>query len=91
MLLLTQTGAAASIPLPHPSPELIMTDIAAQLEALETRIAFQDQTIEELNATITAQWRQIDLLTRRLDTMEEQVRSGVQIADPSTEPPPPHY
>ncbi len=68
-----------------------MTDIAAQLEALETRIAFQDQTIEELNATITAQWRQIDLLTRRLDTMEEQVRSGVQIADPSTEPPPPHY
>jgi len=91
MLPLTQTGAAAFILLPQPSPELIMTDIAAQLEALETRIAFQDQTIEELNATITAQWRQIDLLTRRLDTMEEQVRSGVQIADPSTEPPPPHY
>ena len=68
-----------------------MTDITDRLEALETRIAFQDQTIEELNLTITAQWRQIDLLTRKLDQMEEQVRSGVHIADPSTEPPPPHY
>jgi len=68
-----------------------MTDLADRLEALETRIAFQDQTIKELNATITAQWRQIDLLTRKLDQMEQQVRSGVHIADPSTEPPPPHY
>jgi SlyX protein len=68
-----------------------MTDIADRLEALETRIAFQDQTIEELNATITAQWRQIDLLTRKLEQMEEQVRSGVHIADPANEPPPPHY
>lgn len=65
--------------------------LAERLDALETRIAFQDQTIEELNATITAQWRQIDLLTRKLDTVEDQVRSGVHIADPSTEPPPPHY
>ena len=71
-----------------------MTDlpsIAERLEALETRIAFQDQTIEDLNATITAQWRQIDLLTRKLEQMEQQVRSGVHIADPATEPPPPHY
>ena len=68
-----------------------MNDLTTRLEALETRIAFQDQTIEELNATITAQWRQIDLLTRKLEIVEEQVRSGAQIADPSTEPPPPHY
>ena len=68
-----------------------MSDINARLEALEMRIAFQDQTIEELNATITAQWRQIDVLTRKLGTVEEQVRSGVHIADPSTEAPPPHY
>ena len=66
-------------------------DPAERLDALETRIAYQDETIEELNATITAQWRQIDLLTRKLDQMEQQVRSGVHIADPATEPPPPHY
>ncbi len=68
-----------------------MSDFAERLEALETRIAFQDQTIEELNATITAQWRVIDGLTRKLTTLEEQVRSGSQIADPSSEAPPPHY
>ncbi|UXN71927.1 SlyX family protein [Devosia neptuniae] len=68
-----------------------MSDFAERLEALETRIAFQDQTIEELNATITAQWRVIDGLTRKLTTLEEQMRSGSQIADPSTEAPPPHY
>ncbi|MBS3847199.1 SlyX family protein [Devosia sp. BSSL-BM10] len=68
-----------------------MTDIADRLEALETRVAFQDHTIDELNATITAQWRQIDMLTRKLGTIVEQVRSGVHIADPSSEPPPPHY
>jgi SlyX protein len=63
----------------------------ARLDALEMRIAFQDQTIEELNATITQQWKAIDALTRKLTTLEEQVRSGSQIADPSTEAPPPHY
>ncbi|UXN74952.1 SlyX family protein [Devosia sp. A8/3-2] len=68
-----------------------MSDVAERLEAPETRIAFRDQTIEELNATITAQWRVIDGLTRKLDQMEQQVRSGVHIADPSSEPPPPHY
>jgi SlyX protein len=68
-----------------------MSDLTARLETLETRVAFQDQTIDELNLTITAQWRQIDLLTRKLDTVEQQLRSGVQIADPASEQPPPHY
>ncbi len=66
-------------------------DEADRLEALETRIAYQDQTIEDLNAALTAQWQAIDLLTRKVTQLEEQVRAGVHIADPSTEPPPPHY
>jgi len=68
-----------------------MIDLATRLEALETRVAYQDQTIDDLNMTITAQWRQIDVLTRKLDTVEQQLRSGVQIADPASEQPPPHY
>lgn len=68
-----------------------MTDTADRLEALETRIAYQDLTIDELNATITAQWQQIDILKRKLDTLEHQVRAGVHIADPESEQPPPHY
>jgi SlyX protein len=62
-----------------------------RIEALETRIAYQDQTIEELNAALTEQWKTIDLLTKKLATIEEQVRSGSYIADPATEKPPPHY
>ena len=63
----------------------------ARIDALETRIAYQDQTIEELNTALTAQWKVIDLLTKKLATLEEQVRSGSFIADPATERPPPHY
>lgn len=66
-------------------------DHSERIDALETRIAFQDQTIEDLNAALTAQWRTIDLLTKKLAMLEEQVRSGGFIADPATERPPPHY
>lgn len=63
-----------------------------RLDTVEMRIAFQDQTIEELHKTIADQWRVIDGLTRKLATLEEQVRSaGGSIADPRHEPPPPHY
>lgn len=66
-------------------------DQQARLDALEMRVAYQERTIEELNAALTDQWKTIDLLTKRLTQMEEQVRSGSYIADPSTERPPPHY
>ncbi len=66
-------------------------DHNARIEALETRIAFQDHTIEELNAAVTDQWKTIDLLTKKLAMLEEQVRSGSYIADPASEKPPPHY
>ncbi len=38
----------------------------ARLEALEIRIAYQDEVIEELNKTVTAQWKEIDRLTREV-------------------------
>lgn len=66
-------------------------DHAERLERLESRIAFQDQTIEDLNAIITEQWTVIEQLRRRLEVMEEQVRSGSYIADPASDKPPPHY
>jgi SlyX protein len=62
-----------------------------RIDALETRIAYQDRTIEELNAAITEQWKIIDQLVKRVTVMEDQVRTGSYIADPSTEQPPPHY
>jgi SlyX protein len=39
--------------------------LSERIDALESRVMFQDETIETLNQTITAQWQQIDALTRR--------------------------
>ncbi len=68
-----------------------MSNDKVRLDALETRIAYQDQTIEELNAAVTEQWALIEQLRRKLEQLEQQVLSGSFIADPSSEKPPPHY
>lgn len=62
-----------------------------RLDALEARIAFQDRTIEELSDTIAKQWKVIDALSRKLELLEEHVRSAAPASDPRQEPPPPHY
>ena len=70
-----------------------MTNADSRLDALEIRIAYQDEVIEDLNKTITAQWKEIDRLTRELAMLSERVAQAEQGAgvDPSDEPPPPHY
>ena len=70
---------------PSPSPE--------RIDALEIRIAYLDEIIETLNSTITAQWKQIDLLTRKIAQLTDQLRETTeQIGRPGLpEPPPPHY
>ncbi|MBN9024320.1 MULTISPECIES: SlyX family protein [Kaistia] len=67
--------------------------LASRIEALEIRIAYQDETIEDLNSAITAQWKQVDLLTRKIAQLTEQLReTSEQIGRPNLpEPPPPHY
>jgi SlyX protein len=40
--------------------------LSERIDALEARLMFQDETIETLNKAITAQWQQIDALTRQL-------------------------
>ncbi|HEV7283914.1 MULTISPECIES: SlyX family protein [Kaistia] len=67
--------------------------LASRIEALEIRIAYQDETIEDLNSAITAQWKQIDFLTRKISQLTDQLRETTeQIGRPGLpEPPPPHY
>lgn len=69
-----------------------MTD-TERLDKLEATIAYQDQAIEDLNKTITAQWAEIAALKRTIGNMGERIR---EIADnpalaEAPEPPPPHY
>ena len=64
-----------------------MTD-ADRFDALEMRIAHQDQMIAELNEVMTAQWRKIDALERLAAQLREQFQNiGGQTPDQK----PPHY
>ena len=62
-----------------------------RIDRLEERLAFQDDTIETLNRTITEQWTKIDVLTRQLSALNERLREAEsQMPRPANEPPP-HY
>jgi SlyX protein len=66
--------------------------LIARLEALEIRLVHQERMLEDLNSTITTQWKEIERLTRMLARLEDQMQeirdSG---ASGGAEPPPPHY
>jgi SlyX protein len=63
--------------------------LSDRIDVLETRLTFQDVTIETLNNTITAQWLKIDALTRQITELREQL-AETHAADSEQEPPP-HY
>jgi SlyX protein len=69
-----------------------MTD-TSRLDALEARIAHQDQAIEDLNETITMQWKDIDRLKREVERLSDRVANAEQAIGPDAgdEPPPPHW
>jgi SlyX protein len=62
-----------------------------RIDALETRLTFQDETIETLNKTITAQWQQIDALTRQVAHLGERLSEAEAHAPGAPNEPPPHY
>jgi SlyX protein len=65
--------------------------LAERIDTLETRLAYQDDTIETLNQTITAQWKQIDVLTRQLAQLNERLQeTEANEPGPGNERPP-HY
>ena len=68
-----------------------MTD--DRLADLESRFAFQEDTIERLNEIVVRQQRQIDGLVAALDELGRQLRNlqQSQVAELSQETPPPHY
>ncbi|HVX73382.1 MAG TPA: SlyX family protein [Devosia sp.] len=72
--------------------DTILTD-AERLERLETTVAYQDQAIEDLSKTVTAQWAEIAELKRLIGNLGERLRDIADnpvLAEPP-EPPPPHY
>ncbi|OUR64720.1 hypothetical protein A9Q79_05310 [Methylophaga sp. 42_25_T18] len=60
---------------------------------LQTRIAFQDGLLEELNQVITSQQQQITRLEMAMGVMKSQIQTmqSAQSEGEQVEPPPPHY
>ena len=60
---------------------------------LETKLAFQDQTINELNEVITDQQNQLDQLREEIRMLGLRLESVAQSSTnpDEKEPPPPHY
>jgi SlyX protein len=68
-----------------------MKALSERIDVLETRLAFQDETIETLNKTITEQWQQIDALTRQIANLSERLQEAEANTPGVTNEPPPHY
>jgi SlyX protein len=66
--------------------------VNTRIEQLEARIAHQERTIEDLNNSVTGQWRQIDGLTKQVERLAARLQHVEDNAPPgAAEPPPPHY
>ena len=63
------------------------------IEELQTKVAFQEHTIEALNNALSSQQNQLDDLRFKLTHVIDRVKSiePSNIAKQSEETPPPHY
>jgi len=64
-----------------------------RLIELETRMAFQDNTLQTLNSVILRQQKEIDVLRHEIDVLKTQIKtlSPSLVASRAEETPPPHY
>ena len=62
-----------------------------RIDALESKLMFQDETIETLNKAITEQWLKIDALTRQVLSLSDRLQEAEANAPGPADEPPPHY
>lgn len=70
-----------------------MTNIVNRLDDLESKLTFQEATIEELNNVITKQSYDIERMKVAIRFLEGKLKecNVSNVALPSEETPPPHY
>jgi len=67
--------------------------LAARIDELESRLAFQDDLIESLNDVVTRQDRDLAMLTLRLQELASKINeigADASVPSPDSEAPP-HY
>lgn len=64
-----------------------------QIEDLQIRIAFLEQSVDEMNDIVTKQQAQINMLERAVKHLSSRLEQagGSNIRNPEDETPPPHY
>ncbi|ATL93527.1 SlyX family protein [Aeromonas sobria] len=64
-----------------------------RIETLETRLAYAEYTVEQLNGEVTTQGRELDRLKYQIQLLIDKLQSvqPSQIASMAEETPPPHY
>ncbi len=60
---------------------------------LETRLAFQDHVVQELNDVVVRQQRELDELRRDIEMLRNQLKTlaPALVENRNDETPPPHY
>ncbi|MGR5238825.1 SlyX family protein [Vibrio alfacsensis] len=73
--------------------EKLIQQLEARINDLECQVAFQEQTIEDLNGALSQQQLQITKMQDQMKYMVGKVKNmdSSNLADPSQETPPPHY
>lgn len=68
------------------------TELSRRFVEMETRLAFQEHTLQALSDAVARQQAEIDRLTRALKEAQDRLRGiSAPTMERSAEPPPPHY
>ena len=71
----------------------LINELDSRIVDLESKVAFQDDTIESLNDALSQQQQQLAQMTYKMNHMVERLKSmqPSNIATQDEEAPPPHY
>ena len=73
--------------------EKTINELTTRIESLESQLAFQEDTIEQLNDQITKMNLQFSVVNRQVELLAQKLteNKGANIASMAEEVPPPHY
>ncbi len=73
--------------------EKTINELTTRIESLESQLAFQEGTIEQLNDQITKMNLQFSVVNRQVELLAQKLteNKGSNIASMAEEVPPPHY